>query len=237
MKIVEPVTTTSSVVTSLRVLAELEDERIAREREALLEVARASKAAEAQRQQEDAERRRRAEDERIAVTTAAIERVRLDHRAAQERDAEARRVANERLRQASEALATRAPRRSSRPGATLRVAHGVATVILAVAVLLCLFELRTAHRAHAALAGTVVADQRALDEARAENAELTRDYRIALDAARNASPRPDPPAPPPPPLATPPQPAPSHPHAPPLPPPHIPPRPGCNPHDPLCADP
>jgi hypothetical protein len=233
MKTLEPVTTTaSSVMTSLRALAELEDERLVREREAILEVARASKAAEAKRQDEDAARRRREEDERIAVTTAALERVRLDHHAAQEREADARRVANERLREASRALATAAP--SSRLGAIVRVAHGVATAALALAVLLCAFELRDAHHAQAALERTAAADQRSLGQARADNAELTRDYAIALDAARNATLRSDPPAPAT--ASVPAIPSPSHQHEPTSSPPPVAHRAGCNPHDPLCAD-
>jgi hypothetical protein len=237
MRTFEPITTTaSSVMTSLRALAELEDERIAREREAILEVARAREAALAKRQEEDAARRRREDDERVAVTTAALERVRLEHQAAQDREADARRVADERLREATHFLASRA--RSSHLGALVRVAHGVATASLALAVVFCASELRDAHRAQAALASSLAADERALGEVRAENAELTRDYRLALEAARNAGIRSDPPTTPAPPTTAapvPPVPSLGHHHESP-PPHHIAARAGCDPHDPLCAD-
>ncbi len=238
--------TDSSVVTSLRALAELEDERVARERTALIEVARAQRAAEARREEEEAARRRREEDERVAVTTAAVERVRLEHQAERERverergaqsrfgEAEARRVADDRLREAERLLAGAA--RGSRSG--LLLVTSIVAATLAVCLLLCFQELRSVQRTQTVLAATAAAGERALTAARAENAQLTHDYGVARSAARDAARPADtsvvPVSQDQPPAALPTAAVP-HRHA--FPPSsHGSPQSGCNPHDPLCGD-
>jgi hypothetical protein len=180
-------TNASSVVTSLRALADLEDERIAAERERRLEALRAAEAAETRRREEEAERRRREEDERVAVTTAALERVRLEHeekRRREERQAEAARVASERLREAEEILASRRP--ASRLGTFLRMAHALATVTLAIGLVLCAEQLREAHQEQRHLSRRVDDDADDLRAARLAHDELARNYGVALEAARNA---------------------------------------------------
>ena len=214
----------SSVLTSLRGLAELEKQRIASEQARVLDATRAKQAAEAKRQADDEERRRREEDERVAVTRAAIERTRLDHQV-ERAELAARRVAAEHLR-----AAERVSSRGSSLGLALRVAHAVATATLALGVLLALQVVRDAHRAQALLARSAADDARALGTLRADNDELTRNYGIALDAARSAS-RPLPAAP-----VSPPPVAPLRSHDAVTPPPTQRRSTGCDPHDPLCGD-
>ncbi len=231
-------TNASSVVTSLRALAELEDERIAAERERRLEAIRATEAAETRQREEEAERRRREEDERVAVTTAAVERVRLEHeeeRRRKERQADATRVAGERLREAEEILASR--RTGSRLGSFFRLAHVLSTVSLAIGLIVCAEELRDARKERSVLSRTVDGDADDLRAARLAHDELARNYGVALEAARNAvRPLPVLPVPSDAPTAATTAAAP-HRHdiaAPPSQPPHL--SRGCDAHDPLCGD-
>ncbi len=225
----------SSVVRSLQMLAALEEQRVEDERAQLAEDARARARLREERAQAEQAQRRREELELVAARAAALERARLEHQAARERELETQRAAEEHLREADRLLASRET--SSRLALLVRLAHGVATVSLALALGVFLQDLRNAHRAQIVASRDVAEANRTLSATRAENAELTRQNGVALDTARNAArslsivapPRaPDPVSPPP--VVV------RHPNAPVAPIAPAPLNKGCDRHDPLCGD-